>query len=305
MKKLAFRGDSAVRIRVALVGPPNVGKSSLFNALTGRGPNAGAAAIVSDVPGTTRDYLTAELDLDGVKCELIDTAGIDETVGPSCREGLIHSPIEEDIDAGKDIQVGSPFRQKGPTVAAAAQQMTQEQFRTAHVRVVCAESDGAQAEVRGEKAGHPRSGSGRVRKNGAAEKIVVLTKCDLYSTPNSRWPDALQTSAATGEGIRELKAAIRAAVLRTAPQGEVVAGTAARCGESLRWAAASSDCALATVSAGLGEELIATEVRVALKRTRQGCRGCLYRRFVRPHLQPILHREVVLWFVLRIALLRG
>ena len=68
--------------RVVLVGPPNAGKSSLFNALTGR-----SEAIVSDLPGTTRDYLIAELDLDGVKCELIDTAGI-EVAGPSCREGL-------------------------------------------------------------------------------------------------------------------------------------------------------------------------------------------------------------------------
>ncbi len=71
VKKLAFRGESAARVRVALVGPPNAGKSSLFNALAGR-----QGAIVSEIAGTTRDYLTAELDLDGIKCELIDTAGI-------------------------------------------------------------------------------------------------------------------------------------------------------------------------------------------------------------------------------------
>ena len=62
-----------------------------------------------------------------------------------------------------------------------------------------------------------------------------------------------------------MKAAIRAAALRfSAPHGEVVAGTAVRCGESLRLAAESLERARAAVSAGLGEELIATEVRVAL-----------------------------------------
>lgn len=58
--------------RVVLVGPPNAGKSSLFNALVG----ADHAALVSPVAGTTRDYLSAPLPLDGVDCELVDTAGL-------------------------------------------------------------------------------------------------------------------------------------------------------------------------------------------------------------------------------------
>jgi tRNA modification GTPase len=61
--------------RVALVGWPNVGKSSLFNALMGSGP----AALVSSQPGTTRDYLAARLQLGGVSCHLVDTAGIEST----------------------------------------------------------------------------------------------------------------------------------------------------------------------------------------------------------------------------------
>ena len=59
---------------VALIGPPNSGKSSLFNAMVGR-----AAAVVSPVAGTTRDWVCANVEMDGVPITLIDTAGIHET----------------------------------------------------------------------------------------------------------------------------------------------------------------------------------------------------------------------------------
>ena len=59
--------------RVVLVGPPNAGKSRLFNAMPGQDQ-----AIVSPQAGTTRDYLTALCDCDGLTVELIDTAGIEE-----------------------------------------------------------------------------------------------------------------------------------------------------------------------------------------------------------------------------------
>ncbi len=219
-------------------------------------------AIVSDVPGTTRDYLTAELDLDGMKCELVDTAGLDAPVGPPCREGLMKLSLEESVEAGNEAETRSPFRQKGPTeetylqLELAAQRMTHEQSLAAHVRVVCLDREAIPEE-----------------KPGAAEEIFVLTKCDLHvgrpgltALPSqAEKPDVLPTSAVTGDGVADLKAAIRAAVLRlSGPQGEVVAGTAVRCGESLRLAAASLDRARAAASDGLGEELIAAEVRIAL-----------------------------------------
>jgi tRNA modification GTPase len=68
-RQLDERAVSGRPVRVALVGPPNAGKSSLFNAL------AGGDAIVSTIPGTTRDFLTRGLHLGGVDVELIDTAG--------------------------------------------------------------------------------------------------------------------------------------------------------------------------------------------------------------------------------------
>jgi tRNA modification GTPase len=69
LRQLDERTISGRPVRVALVGLPNAGKSSLFNAL------AGGDAIVSPIPGTTRDYLTKRLELGGVAVELIDTAG--------------------------------------------------------------------------------------------------------------------------------------------------------------------------------------------------------------------------------------
>ncbi|MDB5336864.1 MAG: mnmE 1, partial [Planctomycetaceae bacterium] len=68
------RTRHAARSRVVIAGPPNAGKSTLFNALVGR-----SAALVSPIAGTTRDYLTAEVDWHGVPLELVDTAGLEET----------------------------------------------------------------------------------------------------------------------------------------------------------------------------------------------------------------------------------
>ena len=56
-----------------IAGPPNSGKSSLLNLLTGKDK-----AIVTDIKGTTRDYVTSEIVLENLPLELTDTAGIDE-----------------------------------------------------------------------------------------------------------------------------------------------------------------------------------------------------------------------------------
>jgi tRNA modification GTPase len=70
-------------LRVAIAGPPNAGKSTLFNRLARR-----EAAIVSPFPGTTRDVLELHLDLGGYPVTVLDTAGMRETSDPIEREGV-------------------------------------------------------------------------------------------------------------------------------------------------------------------------------------------------------------------------
>jgi tRNA modification GTPase len=109
MHERAAAGDLP---RVVLCGPPNAGKSSLFNALAARCGTEATAAIVSPLPGTTRDYLTVRLDLDGLTCELIDTAGEHSAVAAA-------------------------------TIESAAQDLTGAQRRQADLLVHCTSADKA------------------------------------------------------------------------------------------------------------------------------------------------------------------
>jgi tRNA modification GTPase len=70
-------------LQVAIAGRPNVGKSSVFNALAGA-----SRAIVADMPGTTRDLVTEVVDLDGLRVTLIDTAGLRESDDAVESEGV-------------------------------------------------------------------------------------------------------------------------------------------------------------------------------------------------------------------------
>ena len=68
---------------IAILGKPNVGKSSLFNALVGAD-----RAIVTAIPGTTRDLLRETIDFEGVRLGVVDTAGIRQTEDEVEREGV-------------------------------------------------------------------------------------------------------------------------------------------------------------------------------------------------------------------------
>lgn len=70
-------------VRLVLAGQPNAGKSSLLNALARR-----EAAIVTEIPGTTRDVIREEIHLDGMPVHIIDTAGLRESGDVVEREGI-------------------------------------------------------------------------------------------------------------------------------------------------------------------------------------------------------------------------
>jgi len=205
--------------RVVFMGWPNTGKSSLFNALAGR-----AAAIVSEHPGTTRDYLSAEVDFNGQKCLLVDTAG---------------------IAAPEDPTTASP--------EAAAQAAASEQARRAEVRLVCLDSSRPlNAWEREQLAGE------------AGRNVVILTKVDAPGRIDSEVSAILTSSRTGEgiEQLRTRIAEAVLAARRSS--SAVVPGTAARCQESLRLAAECLRRARSVLEAGSGEELVAAEIRLAL-----------------------------------------
>ncbi len=220
-QQMQSRGEATAQPRVVLIGLPNAGKSSLLNALAGE-----AAAIVSEVAGTTRDYVTRSLEIAGLRCLLVDTAGVDDA--------------------------GDPH-----TIAAAAQTMTGRQSQQSDLTLLCLDAT------------QPRSPWEREQlASEHARRLIVYTKLDATTPARAHdHPPASSiyfTSSKTGKGLAELKEAIARQLQSGAADTSVVAGTAARCRESLLLAAQSLARARDTAVAGLGEELVAAEVRSAL-----------------------------------------
>ena len=209
--------------RVALIGPPNAGKTSLFNRL------AGAQALVSDQPGTTRDYLTAQLELDGLLCELIDTAGLDA-----------------------ESTSGS--------IERSAQRQTYRAAQDADIRVFCVEASHASA-TPGELAD---ANDGPAIEFRPDQDLRVLTKVDQSPTQSHR-SDAIQTSAHSGIGLPELRHAIRGSAQRLVfSSARTLTVTAARAGENLSRARQALIEAHVLAAVGGGDELVASALRAAL-----------------------------------------
>ncbi|MEX2092038.1 MAG: GTPase [Pirellulales bacterium] len=227
--QMSSRHTTDAASQVVLLGPPNAGKSSLFNALVNRfgaAERSTASAIVSEIRGTTRDYLTAAINFAGNRCELVDTAG-----------------IVSELD---DL---SP-------IAAAAQNLMAERRVQSLVRLLCVDATCAEAIAQLD------------RSDSMPEaELIVFTKTDLAPPPDpqSHLP-AVATSSVTGRGLDELACAI-AAILSTATtesRRSCVAATADRCRDSVRLADAAVARAAEIAATRGGDELVAAEIHVAL-----------------------------------------
>lgn len=277
--------------RVVLAGRPNAGKSSLFNALVcryaSRHQSAGPLpALVAPVPGTTRDYLTAELDLDGVGCELVDTAGI--IAGH-------HADVAAQLDAATFKQHAEPLARHAcvpcpprPTAGLdeQAQKLAAELRRRACIELWCIDSTRPPAAW--EKAELAAA---------TTDRLVVWTKADAraahgraageigvplaalavgWEQPSAehqtqtrssapQGEEVLITSAFTGQGLPELAARLRAMLLaRCTPEGEAVASTAQRAEEHLKAAQVALEAACRLAAGCEFEEFLAVEMRAAL-----------------------------------------
>jgi tRNA modification GTPase len=198
-KQLEQRGTADRPFRVVLVGRPNAGKSSLFNALASEGTASVSegtqSALVSDQPGTTRDYLVRSLEHDGIRLELVDTAGWQSFASPTPPPFQGHEPV-----AGEEerlgLRVGAGVRatideSAVDTIEKQAQILGREQAEHGDLLLLCLEAGQPQHE----------NETHFLTRQGPPAVVGVATKCDLATPP----PERLATSAATGAGINCLR----------------------------------------------------------------------------------------------------
>lgn len=208
-------------VRTAIVGKPNAGKSTLLNALLGK-----ERAIVSDLAGTTRDYIEESFVIDGVLFKLIDTAGLRNTRDQIEGEGIRRSyeKIQEAdlilylIDASKPVD--------------ADEQREVEAMR---------------------------------EKNAEAKFLTVLNKADKIDSSIQIPQLSVLISALTREGISELKQKMKSLALESEKlsDGSVML-TNLRHYEAIRNALESLKQAEAQVEQNAPTELIAADLRSAL-----------------------------------------
>ena len=206
--------------RVVITGRPNVGKSSLLNRLLKED-----RAIVTPVPGTTRDIIEEAIDLDGVMIHLVDTAGIRDTDDLLEREGIRRS--------------------------WSAQQ-------EADLRIVVI--DGSVPLTNDD--------CGLIDQAAVGKHVIAINKVDLFLKVDltAMRPETVcvTLSAKTGEGIDQLRAAIRSQLVgEGAETTDGVMVTNVRHHSALDRVRASLAQAKGSVDAGVPDELIAVDVRAA------------------------------------------
>jgi tRNA modification GTPase len=201
-----------------IIGRPNTGKSSLLNALLGE-----ARAIVTDVPGTTRDVIEEQIDLHGVPLRLVDTAGIRHTEDAVERIGVARSRAALE---GADLVL---------LVLDASAPLTPEDAALL-------------AEVRARPA---------IAVLNKADLPAVLTPAEIAGVPT------VALSALTGAGLSDLHDAFARLLFGGAVAAEAPALANLRQRDAAMRAADAVRHTLATVAAGGSEELIAVDVMAA------------------------------------------
>ena len=219
--QLEQRLVSGMEYRIVLRGEANVGKSTLFNALAKQ-----PLAIVSDIAGTTRDYVSLSLQLNGMPCLLIDTAGIESTV------------------ASENV------------IAQRAREITAEQQQHAHLEILCI--DGARQRSPWEIQ--------QLQTTTLHARIVVQTKGDCANLNSVKTADittSIDSEHVTG--LDALETLIGARLRHQAGEAIILQQTASRCQESLLQATNSIERALELCNTGQGDELLAAELRHVLQ----------------------------------------
>lgn len=190
-------------VRIALMGPPNAGKSSILNMLAGR-----EAAIVSARAGTTRDAIEVAMVLGGVPVTLIDTAGLRAAGDDIEREG-VRRAVKTADEADIIVLVTSPDADDG---AVDTPETSDTSDNMDALDVVAGRAD-----------------------------LRVANKSDLqrgattdYRGATKEHGDRLNLSAKTGDGAEALVAALTDMVMRKAGLGENVLVTRARHASILR-----------------------------------------------------------------------
>lgn len=175
---------------VVLVGAPNVGKSSLLNALAGA-----EVAIVTPIAGTTRDRVTQTIAIDGVPLDIIDTAGLRETDDPVERIGIERTWAE----IGKaDVVVHLVDGSRGASAGSGGE------------AGAGASGAGGAAEV-GDTASTADAALFRridARAPAGAARLTVINKIDLAGMAPGASEGEVRLSALTGEGMDLLREAL-------------------------------------------------------------------------------------------------
>jgi tRNA modification GTPase len=223
--------------RLAIVGRPNAGKSSLFNRLAER-----ERAIVTATPGTTRDLVTETVAIAGIPVELIDTAGLREAADEAERIGVAKSH-EAMADADLILLVLD-----SPALGSTGRLLPEDEAilaRESRLLVALNKIDLLRDE--------PRS--------------LMLHKMLQTVSSESQTLNPIRTSALTGEGIAELRAAIVAAVAGEEAGGLREAGmlTNLRQHQAVQRALAGLDAANAAVAAAIPHEMLLLDLYEGLR----------------------------------------